>query len=85
MAINLEVRNHLPEDAIVFDNPSFDNSIIGTTLDGRAIYSMDMMIVEYMTDEDCSEDESIDWICYNTMRALPYFGAKAPLVVSVEV
>lgn len=38
MAINEYVRSELDEDTIVFDNPSFDNSIIGITTDGQAVY-----------------------------------------------
>ena len=38
MAINEGIRLELDEDAIVFDNPSFDNAIIGTTINGQAVY-----------------------------------------------
>ena len=33
MAVNLELRAELPEDAIVFDNMSYDGSIVGVTTD----------------------------------------------------
>ena len=82
MSVNQDIRNLLPDDAIVFDNASYDNSIIGTTLDGRAIYDYDLMVSEFMSDEECTSDEAIDWIEYNTLRSLPYAGEKAPLVVS---
>lgn len=32
-----EVRERLDDDALVFDNPAYDNSIIGQTFDGSAI------------------------------------------------
>ena len=67
---------------VIFDNMSYDNSIIGTTFDGRAIYDYDLMVSEFMTDEECTSDEAIDWIEYNTLRSLPYAGNKAPLVVA---
>ena len=82
MSVNLEIRDLLPDDAIVFDNMSYDNSIIGTTFDGRAIYDYDLMVSEFMSDEECTSDEAIDWIEYNTLRSLPYAGKKAPLVVA---
>lgn len=82
MSVNQDIRNLLPDDAIVFDNVSYDNSIIGTTFDGRAIYDYDLMVSEFMSDEECTSDEAIDWIEYNTLRSLPYAGEKAPLVVS---
>ena len=82
MSVNQDIRNLLQDDAIVFDNVSYDNSIIGTTFDGRAIYDYDLMVSEFMSDEECTSDEAIDWIEYNTLRSLPYAGEKAPLVVS---
>ena len=81
MAINLEIRELLPQGAIVFDNPSFDNSIIGSTFDGRAIYDFDCMVEEMMEDEDLSREDVIDFVEYNTIRSLPYAGRYAPLIV----
>ena len=82
MAVNEEIRSHLPKDAVVLDNASFDNSIIGVTFDGRVIYALDLMIHEYKEDNHCSEEEAMEWIDYNTIRALPYAGPKAPIIVS---
>ena len=79
MSVNQEIRNKLPPDAVVFDNHAYDNSIIGTTFDGRAIYDFDKMVKELMQDEGWSEEEAIEWIEFNTIRALPYGGEKAPL------
>ena len=81
MAINEAVRQELCEDAIVFVSPSFDNAIIGATTDGRAVYDYDKMVVELMNDDDISEQEAIDWIEYNTIRALPYAGEMAPIIM----
>ena len=81
--INLDIREKLPIGSIVLDNESYDNSIIGTTLDGRVIYEFNSMVEEYMTDNDCCEEEAIDWIEYNTIKALPYFGDKTPIIVSL--
>ena len=80
MAVNKEIRANIPEDSIVFDNASFDNSIIGVSADGRVIYSFNKMIEEFMSDENVSEMEAVEWIEYNTMRALPYIGVNAPII-----
>lgn len=85
MAVRLDIRDQLPEDALVFDNQSYDNSIIGITLDGRVIYAYEKMVEEYMEDNDCNEEDAYDWIDYNTMRSLPYAGSKAPMVVHLDV
>ena len=85
MAVNQDIRNQLPSDAVVFDNHAYDNSIIGTTFDGRAIYCYESMVEELMEDEGWEETDAIEWIEYNTLRALPYAGEKAPVVIySVE-
>ena len=81
MAINLNIRGRLPDDAIVFDNPSFDNSIIGVTFGGAAIYDFNSMVAEMMEDEDLSRDDVIDFIEYNTIRSLPYIGDHTPLIM----
>lgn len=82
MSVNEEIRNMLPDGAVVLDDMSYDNSIIGATFDGRAIYDYDLMVMELMSDEDWTCEEAVDWLEYNTIRSLGYFGEKAPVVVS---
>ena len=82
MSVNLSIRESLPGNTIVFDNASYDNSIIGVTFDGAAIYSFERMIEEYMEDNECTEEEAMDWFFYNTVRALPYFPEPKPIIVS---
>lgn len=81
MAINEDIRAELDEDAIVFDNPSFDNSIVGVTTDGNVVYDYDKMVNELIGDEGISEQDAIDWIEYNTIRSIPYAGEMAPVVM----
>ena len=85
MAVNVDIRAKLPKDALVFDNHAYDNSIIGVTLDGRVIYDYDAMIQELMADESWDELDAIEWIDYNTIRALPYAGNKAPVIVRSDI
>lgn len=84
MSVNQQIREQLPSDAVVFANHAYDNSIIGITLDGRAIYDFDKMVKELMKDEGWEEIDAVEWITYNTLRALPYGGDKRPLVVYTE-
>jgi hypothetical protein len=81
MAINEEIRAELDEDTIVFDNPSFDNSIIGITTNGNAVYDYYKMVHELMEDDNINEEDAIDWIEFNTLRAIPYAGEMAPVVI----
>jgi hypothetical protein len=81
MSVNLALREELPEDAIVFDNMSYDGSIIGVTTDGRVVYDYDKMVEELMQDEDWSYEDAVEWIEYNTIRALPYAGENGPIIM----
>ena len=81
MSVNLQLRDELPEDAIVFDNMSYDGSIIGVTTDDRVVYSYDKMIEELMQDEELSYEDAVEWIDYNTIRALPYAGPNGPIIM----
>lgn len=60
MSVNLQLRDELPEDAIVFDNMSYDGSIIGVTTDGRAVYDFDKMVEELMQDEEWSYEDAVE-------------------------
>lgn len=72
----------IEEDIILLDDHTYDNSIIGLTVDYRVVYSFEKMVEEYMQDENCTEEEAIEWLEYNTLRAIPYFGERAPIIIS---
>ena len=69
------------EETLILDNHEYDKSIIGVTEDGRLIYDLEKMIQEFMEDEGCDETEAIEWLEYNTLRALPYMGDRAPIII----
>ena len=56
---------------------SYDDALVGVTTDRRAVYDYDRM-VEWLINEEGFEDdvEAMEWIDYNTLRAVPYFGSK---------
>lgn len=74
--------NGVEEGVLLLTNHSYDNSIIGVTEDGRAIYDMNKMVGEFAEDENCDELEAIEWIEYNTVRALPYMGERCPIIIT---
>lgn len=82
--IKPEIREQLDDGALVFDDPAYDNSIIGQTFDGRAIYDIELMAEELARDDQITIEEAMDFIDYNAIRSLPYAGEKAPVVVHVE-
>lgn len=69
------------EDVVVLDNYSYDDALIGVTLDNRAVYDFDKMVEWLRTTEGFSEEEAVEWIEYNTIRALPYFGEEGPIII----
>lgn len=88
MAVNEDIREMLYPDSVVFDNPAYDNSIIGTNISsGAAVYSYERMIEEMMHDEGLSYEDACDFIDFNTVRSLPYankFGTP-PEIVSTDI
>ena len=81
-----ELQDRTDEDLLFFDDLSFDNSIIGITLDGRVDYLYSKMIVEAMEQLKCSEEEALEWIDYNTIRALNYITDEhKPVVIFDEI
>ena len=69
------------DDVVIFDNFSYDDAFIGVTHDDRAVYDYDKMVKWLMDTQGFSETDAIEWIDYNTIRALPYFGDKAPIIL----
>lgn len=69
------------EGTVFLVNSSYDSALVGVASDGRAAYDYELM-VEYLVNEEGYEDEfeARDWIEYNTLRAIPYFGTGAPIV-----
>lgn len=69
------------EDVLILKNYSYDDALIGISEDDRAIYDFDKMIEWLMETENFTQEEAIEWIEYNTIRALPYMGEKAPIIM----
>lgn len=65
----------------MFENPSYDKSIVGISSSGQLVYDYEKMVEEFMEDNNCDYDEAVDFIDYNTMRALPYEGEYKPIVI----
>ena len=85
-ALNEYIEDYeIEEDVILLENHTYDNSVIGITEDGRLIYDYEKMIKEFMKDEGCSETEAIEWLEYNTLRAIPYMGERAPIIMYTSV
>lgn len=69
------------EDVVYLTNYSYDDALIGISDDNRAVYDYNKMVKWLVETEGFTEEEAIEWIDYNTIRALPYAGSKAPIIM----
>lgn len=60
---------------------SYDDALVGVTTDRQAVYDYDRM-VEWLVGKEGFEDdiEAMEWIDYNTLGAVPYYGSAAPVI-----
>lgn len=68
------------ESSVVFENPDFDDAIIGTDENYKVVYDYDKMVDCLVNEDGMSEEEAVEFIDYNTIRALPYV-ENAPIIV----
>lgn len=70
------------EDAIVFENPSYDSAIVGLTSSGQVVYDYDLMLESLMLHDNMSMEEAMDFISYNTERSLSYLSnPQKPIIM----
>lgn len=77
--------NELSFDVALFENPSFDNSIVGVTSEGHLVYNFNYMVDELMQDEEMTETDAIEFIEYNTMQSLPYIEEEIRPIIMYEL
>ena len=71
------------ENTVVFDNPSYLNAIVGISDEGALCYSYEKMIKCLMEEDKMEYDDAMEFIDYNTIRALPYASSMGvrPIVI----
>ena len=65
------------EDSIRFENPDYDEAIIGVSSNGRVIYDFDLMVEHLITHDEMDEMEAMEFIDYNCS----YLGGYDPIVM----
>lgn len=65
---------------VLFSNFDYEDAFIGVSNDDRAIYDWEKMVAYLVDKQGMSEEEAVDWIDYNTIRALAYYD-KAPIIM----
>lgn len=69
------------EELVIFENPDYDDAIIGVSHDDRVIYDYDKMVECLIKKENMDINEAIDFISSDTIRSLAYGGGVAPIVM----
>lgn len=76
----IDIIEEINPDAVVFSDEEFITALIGYTDDGRAVYDFNEM-VNFLVDRDGMDRlDAADYIDYNTVRALPYYGDNSPII-----
>ena len=68
------------DEVVLFDNPSYDNAIVGVTTSNKAVYDYDEIIKCLVRDDGMTYDEAIEWLEFNTIRASQYNGDN-PIII----
>ena len=87
--VDAEKRKCLSEespDAVIFDNPSFDKSIVGISSEGHVCYDYEHMLLEYMEDTNSSYEEACNFIDYAVLGSLDSIaaGGLAPVIIVTD-
>lgn len=74
------------EESVVFESPDYEDAIIGWDENsGRIIYDYEKMVECLMNEDGMEYEEAAEFIDYNTVRACPYMGERAPIILrSIE-
>lgn len=90
---SIEYENYSPrqilcdlgyENAIVFENPSYDSAIIGVSSEGQVIYDYNLMIHYLINQDHMSSEEAMEFIDYNTLRSLNHINGTPIILYSLE-
>lgn len=74
------IVEHGYEDVTIFENPHYDSAIVGMSHDDRVIYDYEKMIEFLMETDGMTYDEAMEFIDYNTIRAIPYM-PNGPIIL----
>ena len=71
------------EDSIIFENPSYETAIIGYDVISNRIRNDYDKMIDYLVEHDnMTHEDAMDFISYNTLRALPYV-KNGPIIIGL--
>lgn len=69
------------EEGVVFDNPDYADAAIGYTEEGAVVYDYDKMVEHLVKTDGMAAEEAMEFIDYNTVRAIPYAPDPKPIIL----
>ncbi len=81
MTLKEKLADYMQDDTIIFADYDYEDACIGISEDGRAVYDYDKMVLWLTETKGYTEDEAVEWIEFNTIRALPYMGDMRPIIL----
>lgn len=79
----------LTDAAVLLDPEGLDEAVVGVA-EGRAVYDYGKLIEAYMKvfgsdderDEEARWVDAVEWVHYNTLRALPYLSLNVRPIIT---
>ena len=67
-------------DLLFLSEDFFDAAIVGVTQGSQVVYDMDLMVDLVSTNNDCTEEEAMEYLDFNTWCA--YVGELTPVFIT---
>lgn len=80
MSIRDEIQEYTT-DACILTEEYYDSAIVGISTDDRVVYAFTKMVDALANAENMTPEQAQEYIEYNILRAIPYLGDKAPIIV----
>ena len=77
--VNEKLTENDYDNVIVLQNPDFATALIGVSIDNRAVYDY-MKMLECLREDGMTDEEAVEFIEFNTLRALAYAGPAGPII-----
>ena len=78
-------RQGFPDGAIVLEGDEFDAAILGVTENGDGeevlVYGYEKLVEVVYDPQTTTYEEAVEFIDFNTIRAIAYMGNRKPIVV----
>ena len=75
-----ELADEHGADLLFLSEDFFDAAIVGVTQGSQVVYDMDLMVDLFATNNECTEEEAMEYLDFNTWCA--YVGELTPVFIT---